>query len=87
MLQHLPRAVGTLLHNIPAGDEKLLIHAEELNAPLSIQVESPAFRDAQQIPPRYTAYERAFLHRCAGQALHSAPNQWRSLSRTPTRRK
>jgi Raf kinase inhibitor-like YbhB/YbcL family protein len=55
MLQHLPKAVGTLLHNVRAGDEKLLIHAEELDAPLSIVVESSAFRDGQQIPTRYTA--------------------------------
>src|SRR6476619_5476544 len=55
MLQHLPKAVGALLQNIRAGEEKLLIHAEELEAPLSIRVESPAFGDAQQIPIKYTA--------------------------------
>jgi Raf kinase inhibitor-like YbhB/YbcL family protein len=55
MLQHLPKAVGNLLHNVRAGEEKLLIHAEELSAPLSIVIESPAFGNAQQIPVRYTA--------------------------------
>lgn len=55
MLQYLPKAVGTLLQNVRAGDEKLLIHAEELDAPMAIKVASPAFADAQQIPRRYTA--------------------------------
>jgi Raf kinase inhibitor-like YbhB/YbcL family protein len=55
MLQHLPKAVGSLLQNVRAGEQKLLIHAEELPAPLSIRVESSAFGDAQQIPVKYTA--------------------------------
>ena len=55
MLQHLPKALGNLLQNIRAGDEKLLIHADGLDAPLSLRVESPAFGDAQPIPTRYTA--------------------------------
>lgn len=55
MLQYLPKTVGNLLQNIRAGDEKLLIHADALDAPLSLHVESPAFGDAQPIPIKYTA--------------------------------
>ncbi len=55
MLQHLPKTVGSFLQDVRAGDEKLLVHADELHAPLTILVESSAFRDGQQIPVKYTA--------------------------------
>lgn len=55
MLQHLPKTLGTLLQNVRAGEQKLLIHADELTAPLSVQVHSSAFKEGEPIPTKYTA--------------------------------
>jgi len=56
MLQHVPRWLGSLLHNVRAGHSKLVIAHEELDlGDHFIELRSPAFADGARLPERFTA--------------------------------
>lgn len=56
MLEHLPRWIGALLHNVRAGHSKLVIAEPGLDlGKLTIDLSSPAFANGARIPERFTA--------------------------------
>ncbi|HZD88610.1 MAG TPA: YbhB/YbcL family Raf kinase inhibitor-like protein [Pseudolabrys sp.] len=55
MLENLPASLGTALKDTRPGLDKLTINARELEAPLSLQVDSTAFSDGAAVPQRFTA--------------------------------
>ena len=56
MLEKLPEAVGHALKGVRPGLGKIVASkAEIIDAPSTIQLESPAFADGASIPRRYTA--------------------------------
>lgn len=56
MLEHLPRWIGALLHNVRAGHSKLVIAEPGLDlGTTTIDLSSPAFANGARIPARFTA--------------------------------
>lgn len=56
MLEHLPRWIGALLHNVRAGHSKLVIAEPGLDlGQMTIDLSSPAFPNGGRIPERFTA--------------------------------
>lgn len=56
MLEHLPRWIGALLHNVRAGHSKLVIAEPGLDlGRMTIDLSSPAFANGARIPERFTA--------------------------------
>ena len=56
MLEHVPSWLGSLMRNFRAGHEKLVVaHHGITLAEERIELTSPAFRDGQRLPTRFTA--------------------------------
>ncbi|MFV0624523.1 YbhB/YbcL family Raf kinase inhibitor-like protein [Sphingomonas sp. ac-8] len=55
MLEHLPRWLGAILHDVRAGASKLTIVDETLGQFEALTLSSPAFADGARLPERFTA--------------------------------
>ncbi|QDZ06851.1 YbhB/YbcL family Raf kinase inhibitor-like protein [Sphingomonas panacisoli] len=56
MLEHVPSWLGTLMRNFRAGHDKLVVaHRGIALAEERIELTSPAFKDGQRLPTRFTA--------------------------------
>jgi len=56
MLEHLPRWIGALMHNVRAGHSKLVIAEPGLDlGQMTLDLSSPAFANGARFPARFTA--------------------------------
>jgi Raf kinase inhibitor-like YbhB/YbcL family protein len=55
MLEHLPRWLGAILHDVRAGASKLTIVDPALGEFAALNLASPAFADGGRLPERFTA--------------------------------
>ena len=55
MLEHVPRWLGALLHDVRAGASKLTIVDPALGEFTALNLASPAFADGVRLPERFTA--------------------------------
>lgn len=56
MLEHIPRWLGAMLHNVRAGHSKLVIVDSDLElGAATIDLSSPAFPNGGRMPARFTA--------------------------------
>jgi len=55
MLEHIPHWLGSALHGLRAGADKLAIAQGDLHGAATIDLSSPAFGAQGRLPPRFTA--------------------------------